>query len=252
MRPYASHNGGIVQSVIFDRNLWTESSAGSWLRDRGYAVPPADIKQRHLRFRQIPPDHSAHYVTRNASAPGVQYVLMWAPATSRPPAPPSPGIPGDAMGGATVGKLPGDRLTSDEELDAWGRAHIPGFLGVIPRTDYGRLYPPGRPMPPGSSCVINLDGNYANGGTHWTGARVSSEQPILMYFDSFGFPPPREVTLRGRKDGRGVLYPDIDYQAIDEVNCGPRALAALKLLADGAKKPGGELAAFTELGYPDT
>lgn len=105
-------------------------------------------------------------------------------------------------------------------------------------------------MTPGTSCVINLDGDYKHGGTHWTSARVATEQPILMYFDSFGFPPPREVTLRARRDGLGVLYPDIDYQRVDEVNCGPRALAALKFLADSAKKPGGELTAFSELGHP--
>jgi hypothetical protein len=147
------------------------------------------------------------------------------------------------------GRIPGNRLTSDTELDAWGKANIPGFLGVVSRSDYDELYPPGHPMAPGTSCVINLDGNYSQGGTHWCAVRVSSEQPLVMYFDSFGFPPPREVTLRGRKDGRGVLYPDIEYQDIDEVNCGPRALAALKLLSDGAQK-GEELEAFRRLGFP--
>jgi hypothetical protein len=243
----------VVQSIIFDRRLWTPGTAAAWLREHGHAVTPVDVTTQHLRFRQQEPDPSAHYATRAAaSSPGVQYVVMWRPA--------SPGISGGALrtrkeqplprAQHDEKRLPGNRLTSDAELDAWGRANIPGFLGVISRTEYDSLYPPGRPMTPGSSCVINLDGDYANGGTHWTCARVSTEQPILMYFDSFGFPPPREVTLRARKDGLGVLYPDIDYQGIDEVNCGPRSLAALKLLADGAKKPGGELAAFSELGFP--
>lgn len=138
-----------------------------------------------------------------------------------------------------------NRETSDVELDKWGREHIPGFLGVRARSQFDSLYPPGKPMQPGSSCILNLDyGDYARGGTHWVGVRVAKDAPVLMYVDSFGLPPPRDVSIRGRLEGRGVLYPDVAYQSFDEVNCGPRALAALHYLAHAKN----ELAAFSELG----
>ena len=125
-----------------------------------------------------------------------------------------------------------NRETSDKELDEWGRANIPGFLGVRARSQYPSLYPGDKPMAPGSSCVLNLDyGDYARGGTHWVGVRVSSVAPIVEYFDAFGLPPPREVTNRARQSGLGIVYPDVRYQQYDEVNCGPRAVAVLHYLA---------------------
>lgn len=254
----------ITQSVIFDRTLWTERAAESWLQQNGYAVTPVDAKLRYYRYRQVEPDHTAHYATRAGPLPGIKLIKMWRASqkgagalptrqNNVPVADSGPSVwapPHSSSSSEDDDRIPGNRLTSDNELDAWGKANIPGFLGVISRSDYDGLYPAGRPMAPGTSCVINLDGNYSQGGTHWCGVRVSSEQPLVMYFDSFGFPPPREVTLRGRKDGRGVLYPDIEYQDIDEVNCGPRALAALKLLSDGSQK-GEELEAFRRLGFPE-
>ncbi len=124
-----------------------------------------------------------------------------------------------------------NRETSDEELDRWGKRYIPGFLGVVARNEFTRLYPNNKPMPPGTSCIINLDYQYRRNGTHWCSVRVSDTSPLLMYIDSFGLPPPREVTNRGRLDGRGILYSDIRSQRYAEVNCGPRALAVLHGLA---------------------
>lgn len=141
-----------------------------------------------------------------------------------------------------------NRETSDDELDAWGRRNIPGFLGVVARDQITELYPYGEPMEPGSSCILNLDyGDYDRGGTHWTALRVSQEQPLVLYFDAFGMPPPREVTLRAFNERRGVKYPDIQYQGLQEVNCGPRSLAVLHQLAQKAAK-GKEMEAFAELG----
>jgi hypothetical protein len=138
-----------------------------------------------------------------------------------------------------------DRETSDLELENWGRRHIPGFLGVRGRSQFEELYPRSEPMKPGTSCILNLDyGDYARGGTHWVGVRVAQDAPIVMYVDSFGLPPPRDVTLRGRLEGRGILYPDVQYQGFDEVNCGPRALAALHYLAHAKN----DMDAFSELG----
>jgi len=178
--------------------------------------------------------------------------------TSSPAAPPV--APGRRRAGARVGRglaataKPGtdpwaifnlNRETSDVELDEWGKRYIPGFLGVRARSQFNELYPPGRPMKPGTSAILNLDyGDYARGGTHWVGVRVAKDAPVLMYVDSFGLPPPRDVSIRGRLEGRGVLYPDVAYQRFDEVNCGPRALAALHYLASAKN----DLEAFGQLG----
>ncbi len=145
-----------------------------------------------------------------------------------------------------------ERETNDEELRQWGEKHIPGFIGVVARSDLETLYPPGYAMKPGTSCILNMDyGQYQNGGTHWVGMRVGSEEPAVLYFDSYGAPPPKDVAKRARADGRTPLYSDVMYQGLDETNCGPRALAALKMLADGAAA-GKEMASFAELaGEPD-
>jgi hypothetical protein len=237
----------MLQSVLFDRSLWSEVSAEEWLQSHGYAAPPVDATAHYYRYRQVDPMRGAYYATRALGLPGVKGVIMASPSVHAASSREGGGALPEAPEGQVPARIPGDRLTSDQELDAWGRANIPGFLGVVSRTDFGRLYPEGKPMAPGTSCVLNLDPGYSHGGSHWVGVRVAESQPLVLYSDSFGLPPPREVTLRGRRDGRGILYPDVQYQDMDEVNCGPRALAALKLLSDGAKK-GEELEALGRLG----
>lgn len=142
---------------------------------------------------------------------------------------------------------PLDRDTSDTELAEWGEANIPGFIGVYSRDQFSDVYPTGKPMSPGTSVILNLDYNYQRGGTHWVAVRVSNEAPLVLYVDSYGMPPAREVTLRARAEGRGILYPDVQRQGYSEVTCGPRALATLSYLEDAAEK-GDELAAFGRIG----
>ena len=132
-----------------------------------------------------------------------------------------------------------DGITTDEDLRNWGRKHIPGFVDVISRTSFFNLYPR---MKPGQSLIINLDPNYENGGTHWTALRVSSESPTVLYKDSFGLPPPQDVTnsIHGLpvENGapRGVIYGNRIYQKLDESNCGKRAAYWLADMARCAKK----------------
>jgi hypothetical protein len=140
------------------------------------------------------------------------------------------------------------RETSDTELAAWGRKNIKGFLGVVARDNLAGLFPREAPMPEGASFILNLDyGDFARGGTHWTGVRVAGEAPYVLYFDAFGVPPPKPLTRRAWADSRQVLYPDIQYQDLHQKNCGPRSLAVLYHLAQAAEK-GEELAAFGDIG----
>lgn len=44
-----------VQTVLFDKTLWTVSKAKKWLDDHGWKTPPADTTKDFHRFRQRPP-----------------------------------------------------------------------------------------------------------------------------------------------------------------------------------------------------
>lgn len=44
-----------VQSILFDKNKWTPSTAGVWLKAQGYKVPKAESGGEYHRFRQRPP-----------------------------------------------------------------------------------------------------------------------------------------------------------------------------------------------------
>lgn len=218
------------------------------------AADKVDVTADYLRWRQTPPPPGAEWDTHTIQAPEGPVLLVYAHTTrgwsdakrarkkgggrSRRGKPPAALGPEWAL-------FTTNRETTDTELDAWGKKHIPGFLGVRARSQFCDLYPDGAPMQPGSSCILNLDfGEYDRGGTHWVAVRVAKDAPLLLYFDAFGLPPPREVTLRGRRDGRGILYPDIQYQDLSDVNCGPRALAVLHYLATAPN----ELEAFGEIG----
>lgn len=44
-----------VQTVLFDKTMWTVGAAKKWLRDHGYKVPAVDTTKEYHRFRQRPP-----------------------------------------------------------------------------------------------------------------------------------------------------------------------------------------------------
>ena len=130
--------------------------------------------------------------------------------------------------------------TSDTDLELWGRLYIPGFQAVIPRVEFPEV----ADLEPGHSWVLNLDrGIYRRGGTHWVGVYVSRKRPLVLYFDAFGMPPPKEVTLAAWRAGKGVVRSDVRYQQYAESNCGPRTLAIILHLA----KAPDDIAAFRDL-----
>lgn len=219
------------------------------------AADKVDVTANYLRWRQFPPEEvppGATWETLTSHTPSGPVLLVYARASEAPPRPRKGKGKSRSRKTAREPSLGGEwalfatnRETTDSELASWGEQHIPGFLGVRARSQFCDLYPDGAPMRPGSSCILNLDfGDYGRGGTHWVAVRVAKDAPLLLYFDAFGLPPPREVTLRGRRDGRGILYPDIQYQDLSEVNCGPRALAVLHYLATAPN----EMEAFGEIG----
>lgn len=80
------------------------------------------------------------------------------------------------------------------------------FVGCFPRN--------GLPTKLRLGCyVINLDTGL---GTHWTAAVV--DRPNIIYFDSFGFPPP--IELINRKGNKCMLYSTHRIQNIQASSCG--------------------------------
>ena len=66
--------------------------------------------------------------------------------------------------------------------------------------------------------VINL-GNQRIGGTHWTGALLTSEN--LYYFDSAGTPPPPSVEIFAKAAKvHDIVYSQTQIQSINENYCG--------------------------------
>lgn len=121
-------------------------------------------------------------------------------------------------------------ITSDIELNEWSMQNIPGFRGVISRSDFKKHY---KLLKPGDSLIINLDPNYSQNGTHWVAFRISSEAPIAYYKDSFGAPPPSDI-INSVTD-RGLLYGNRIFQKMTESNCGKRSALFLKKMSDSAK-----------------
>lgn len=133
--------------------------------------------------------------------------------------------------------------TTDVELED-ALKDVPGFLGVVDRTQIGRIN-----MDPGDSLIVNIDGQYKHGGTHWVALIRSSEMPAYMYFCSYGGQPVTEATLKARREGLGLVYSDVKYQTLKESNCGQRAARVIVDLAR-ARDHKKELNAFLKIaGY---
>ena len=134
-----------------------------------------------------------------------------------------------------------NKILSDEDLRIWCRQNVPGFVDVINRTQVPEYY---KVMQPGESLIMNLDPNYAHGGTHWTALRVSSVAPLVYYKDSFGAPCPQEVVSAVNNSHlRGLIYGNKIYQKLNEVNCGKRAAYWLRDMAKCAET-GNEIECF--------
>jgi hypothetical protein len=80
------------------------------------------------------------------------------------------------------------------------------------------------------SLVLNMDDSEVSdvsqplrGGTHWCAVYDN------CYFDSFGSPPPDELSSYGIKK-----YNSTDYQSADEVNCGNWCILFIKRMSTGS------------------
>jgi hypothetical protein len=65
-----------VQSVLFDRALFTKAKATRWLRAHGFIVRRVDVTANRLRYRQVEPVAGSRYAIRHIKD-GVELVIMY-------------------------------------------------------------------------------------------------------------------------------------------------------------------------------
>lgn len=65
-----------IQTVLFDKNIWSFRKASKWLKDHDYKnYEDVDIKPNELRFRQMKPDKNRKYYTKKLDN-GIDLVFM--------------------------------------------------------------------------------------------------------------------------------------------------------------------------------
>jgi len=70
-----------VQSVIFLKSKWTETTASDWLLENSYKIKKEDVTEKYLRFRQINPDYLkrvgyTHFVNKDIGK-GIHLIIAY-------------------------------------------------------------------------------------------------------------------------------------------------------------------------------
>jgi hypothetical protein len=68
--------GSEVQSILFDKHLWSEDGAKEWIESHGYTWSKVDETEGFYRVRQKPPYYSV-YSTIDFGGNGIKAVLGW-------------------------------------------------------------------------------------------------------------------------------------------------------------------------------
>jgi len=66
----------MIQSVLFDRNLWSKEQAIKYLELHHFMDNGVDETENEYRYRQVEPDSSKRYFTKTLKH-GVQYIIMY-------------------------------------------------------------------------------------------------------------------------------------------------------------------------------
>jgi len=83
-------------------------------------------------------------------------------------------------------------------------------------------------------AVLNLEDSTKGNGTHWVCLINIPAQKYCYYFDSFGFPPPDNVTQVIKRDlNKNILYNALQIQNIDSSLCGYYCLYLIDSIMDG-------------------
>lgn len=127
---------------------------------------------------------------------------------------------------------------SNLDLDRWFRTD-PRYAGTFPNDKLP-------PLEPGHAYIVNLENAYKNGrpspGTHWVG--VIYQPSRVLYFDPFGVGPTQFVTRRIKETGKPLVINKLQFQGLDQSDCGILVAYVIKRMLDGAswkEVVGGEL-----------
>lgn len=112
---------------------------------------------------------------------------------------------------------------SNEDLDK-AFSDYPSYGGCFPKDTL--------PKPTNKFYVINLD-NHTGGGTHWV-LLYNCHPTDVVYFDSYGEPPPEQVMTWMHKSGKShVQMNQQEIQSLGTPWCGYYCMAAAEHLQSG-------------------
>jgi hypothetical protein len=77
----SSHNEYRVQSITFDKSMFTPEQVYDWIRSHGYKFSAIDETENQLRVRQFNPEYVrrlkfTHYVTKDIGN-GIALILVY-------------------------------------------------------------------------------------------------------------------------------------------------------------------------------
>lgn len=64
-----------IQSILFDKDLYTLQDAVDFLISHNFKHNKVDIKDQYLRFRQITPKKSYNYITKEITK-GIKFIIV--------------------------------------------------------------------------------------------------------------------------------------------------------------------------------
>ena len=79
------------------------------------------------------------------------------------------------------------------------------------------------------NAIINMD-NEVGLGTHWIAFFNASKFKHVLYFDSFGLPPPKEVEKYLRTSGKKIMLSSAQIQSNKSILCGYYCIYFITLL----------------------
>jgi hypothetical protein len=103
---------------------------------------------------------------------------------------------------------------------------IPHFSGVFSKNQLPNK------IQDNENGVINL-ADSDNPGTHWVCYYNRSDLDYVLYFDSYGLPPPAEVESYLKSSRKQVQYNTSEIQTLDTVLCGVYCIYVIKELDKG-------------------
>jgi len=66
-----------VQSILFDRRLFTTEQAVDWVMAHHFKVYKLDFTKKYIRFRQFPPNRNLYRYRTKQIANGIKFIFAF-------------------------------------------------------------------------------------------------------------------------------------------------------------------------------